>query len=37
MQLYGEMTEQEKHKDESMSACNFQNEEKLRNETAEKS
>lgn len=29
------MTEQEKYKDESMSACNVQNEEKLRNEPAE--
>lgn len=35
MQLYIEMSEQEKYKDESVSACNIQNEEKLKNETAE--
>jgi len=29
------MTEREKYKDESMSACDFQNEEKLRSEPAE--
>jgi len=29
------MTEQEKYRDESMSACNIQNKEKLKNEPAE--